>query len=65
METTAITRKLAGSEGRKKKNYGLSLEALEEYRSMYVWMTLAQISYLFFHSFSGDESNTVGILRQS
>jgi hypothetical protein len=55
-------RKLAGSKGRRKKNYGL---LLEEYKSMYVWMTSAQISYLFFHSFSGDESKTIGILRES
>jgi hypothetical protein len=47
-----------------KKNYGLYLESLEEYRSMYGWMTLAQNSYLFFHSFSGDESDTITILME-
>jgi hypothetical protein len=48
-----------------KQIYCQQLEYLEEYRYMYVCITTDHISYLFCHSLSGDESNTIRILIES
>jgi hypothetical protein len=49
-----------------KKNLPTTVDSFGINRHMYPWITLLDhTTYLFFHSFLSDESNTVGILMES